>query len=93
MANKAYHGTTIFEIEKIVSGKSSVFPGLYITNTVQKAMQYANSRATGIVKNNYKELVKNAVIAELETEEDLNRRRRKKATVLTLLRPLFKTGK
>lgn len=70
-----YHGTAIWKVKDLLDGKSKRFGGLYVTDTIENAMQYANAQVSGIVEicNSIKEC---AAIVCLETNDKINWHRR-----------------
>jgi hypothetical protein len=79
---RVYHGRAIQirhkgkSIERLMSGVSTVFGGLYVTEDAAKATRYANAQTTGSVSKEYHELAEGAAIIELETSEEITWRRR-----------------
>ena len=71
-----YHGTIISNLQKLLSGVSQEYPGLYVTDTYDRAKRYANAQAEGIVNPAFNSLKPGAVLVELETEESIAWRRR-----------------
>ena len=78
---RVYHGCKIGDIQNLVTGTSKRFPGLFVTDTFERALNYASSKASGTVKH-YSEFAEGAVVAELETSESVNWLRRESPSSL-----------
>ena len=64
-----YHGSTTSKYNSVLDGDfSKSFPGLYVTDTFERAAIYANAQATGIVDENAIVLLPHAVVIEIEVE-------------------------
>jgi hypothetical protein len=71
---KAYHGTTVNKAKTLarrIENNDLSFPGLYVTNTIERATRYANAQATGKVTGagNYSSLVTHAAVLVLEVPD------------------------
>ena len=64
---KVYHGTTMEDATKILANPVvNQFPGLWITDTHDRASRYANARATGEVNFHATDLQPHAAVLEIE---------------------------
>jgi len=78
---KVYHGCKIKDIQDLKTGASKRFPGLFVTDIFERALNYASSKASGVV-GYYSEFAEGAVVAELETLEPVNWLRRESPSSL-----------
>jgi hypothetical protein len=77
-----YHGCATWNIEKLLTGESSRFMGLFVTKTYQLAGRYANSQAAHEVMPIFAKLEECAAIVELETSDEIIWHERETATSL-----------
>lgn len=62
---RAYHGTAVWNVAKLLEGKSTVFGGLSVTDTAERAQLYADAQATREVSEKIRRAAGSAVV-ELE---------------------------
>lgn len=90
-----YHGTRIGDVENLFSGDyKGWFPGLYVTDTRNRAANYAAARATGKIRKGITELPQHAAIATIETTEAVEWRYRPEShPSLDMCENTIKSGK
>lgn len=72
-----YHGSTTAKALSVMSGDyRRIYPGLYVTDTPERAARYANSQASGVVTRESHPLRPHAVVVTIETDEPVSWRRR-----------------
>lgn len=74
---RVYHGTTTWKMASLFSGDfSKRFPGLFVTDTFERAARYANSQSAQKVTTRTLPLSSCAVVVSIETDDPLHWLRR-----------------
>ncbi len=73
---KVYHGTTTWKMHSLLSSDFSRWPGLFVTDTQERAANYANSQARQEVTQQTLPLVECAVVIAIEVDEEVKWLRR-----------------
>lgn len=73
---RVYHGTTTWKMQSLLSGDFSRWPGLFVTDTRERAARYANSQAQQEVTQQTFPLAPCAVVVAIEVKEQVKWLRR-----------------
>lgn len=86
-----FHGTAVWNIPALLSGKSRDWSGLYVTESADLAQRYADAQATQEVSSEARHAVSSAVVEMNTSDTVVWRRRAENHNTLDVCEAVIKT--